>query len=315
MHSIATTDGTDAGRRSRHWRDVIADAYFPLDLTFRDTERFDGRLEAWTFGPVSLSRLTSDPLCYVRRRRHLANESGEHYLVTVPALSDVHFAQSGRAVRCRPGGFILERSNEPYEFSHDDRNDLWVLKVPYAALAGRIRQPDRFCTLQFDARTGVGQLFVDLLTLLPMRFAGLSAEARGALGQQLVDLMALAVKEDDRTLTSSASPIRDAHLSRVEAYVRRNLADPGLDPERIAGACGISVRYLHDLVGETGRSVGAWIREERLDACRAMLADPTCRMGVAEIAYAWGFTDQAQFSRLFKARYGTTPRDFRRTGG
>jgi len=288
LHSIATTDGTDANRRSRHWRDVIADAYFPLDLTFRDTERFDGRLEAWTFGPVSLSRLTSDPLCYVRRRRHLANESGEHYLVTVPALSDVHFAQSGRAVRCRPGGFILERSNEPYEFSHDDRNDLWVLKVPYAALAGR--------------------------TLLPDRFGSLSADARGALGQQLVDLMALAVKEDDRTLTSSASPIRDAHLSRVEAYVRRNLADPGLDPERIAGACGISVRYLHDLVGETGRSVGAWIREERLDACRAMLADPTCRMGVAEIAYAWGFTDQAQFSRLFKARYGTTPRDFRRAG-
>lgn len=312
MHSIATTATTAAGLKSRHWQGVIAGAYFPLDLAFGDADRFDGRLEAWTFGPVSLSRLTSDPLSYVRRRHHLADEAEEHYLVTVPAMSEVYFAQGGRDVRCRPGGFILERSNEPYEFSHGARNDLWVLKVPVAALGGRIRRPDRFCTLQFDARTGVGQLFVDLLTLLPLRFAGLSAEARGAIGQQLVDLMALAVREDDRTLTSTASPVRDAHLARVEAYVRLHLADPALDPERIAGACGISVRYLHDLLRETGRSLGAWVREQRLDACRAMLADPSCRRTLAEVAYAWGFTDQAQFSRLFKARFGETPRDFRR---
>jgi AraC-like DNA-binding protein len=312
VYSIATTDDAAAEMKSRHWRDVISGAYFPLDLSFRDADRFEGRLEAWTFGPVSLSRLTSDPLSYVRRRRHLAGEAEEHYLVTIPALTDVHFAQCGREVRCNPGGFILERSNEPYEFSHAARNDLWVLKVPGSALAGRIRQPDRFCTMQFDARTGVGQLFVDLLTLLPLRFAALSAEARAALGQQLVDLMALAVKEDDRTLTSSASPVRDAHLSRVETYVRRHLADPDLDPERIAGACGISVRYLHELLRDTNRTLGQWVREERLDACRAMLADPTCRRSVAEIAYAWGFADQAQFSRLFKARFGASPRDFRK---
>lgn len=315
MHSIATTDGTAAGLKSRHWQGVIAGAYFPLDLTFGDADRFDGRLEAWTFGPVSLSRLTSDPLSYVRRRQHLAGETEEHYLVTVPAMSAVYFAQGGRDVRCHPGGFILERSNEPYEFSHAARNDLWVLKVPAAALAGRLRRPDRFCTLQFDARTGVGQLFVDLLTLLPLRFPGLSAEARGAIGQQLVDLMSLAVREDDRTLTSATSAVRDAHLARVEAFVRQSLSDPALDPERIAGACGISVRYLHDLVRETGLSVSAWIREQRLDAARAMLADPGCRRTLAEVAYAWGFTDQAQFSRLFKARFGETPRAFRQGGG
>lgn len=312
MHSIATTDGIAAPLKSRHWQGVIADAYFPLDLAFRDADRFGGRLEAWTFGTVSLSRLVSDPLGYTRRRRHLAGDDGEHYLVTVPAVSDVRFAQCGREVRCTPGGFILERSNEPYEFSHGARNDLWVLKVPGSALAGRIRAPDRFCTLQFDARTGVGQLFVDFLTLLPARFGALSAPARGAIGQQLVDLMALAVREDDRTLTSTTSPIRDAHLARVEAYVRQHLGDPDLGPETVAGACGISPRYLHELLRETDRTLGRWVREQRLEACRAMLLDPTCRRSVAEIAYAWGFADQAQFSRLFKAAYGATPREVRR---
>jgi AraC-like DNA-binding protein len=315
LHTIATTDGTPAPLKSRHWQGVIAEAYFPLDLAFRDADRFGGRLEAWTFGTVSLSRLASDPLAYSRHRRHVSTDGEEHYLVTVPALSDVAFAQCGRSVRCTPGGFILERSNEPYEFSHGVRNDLWVLKVPSAALAGRIRAPDRFCTLQFDARTGVGQLFVDFLTLLPARFGTLSADARAAIGQQLVDLMALAVREDVRTLTSSLSTVRDAHLARVEAYVRQNLTNPDLDPETVSAACGISARYLHALLRGTGRTLGRWVREERLGACRAMLADPACRLTVAEIAYAWGFTDQAQFSRLFKAAYGLPPRDYRRAVG
>lgn len=314
MHRLATTEGTVPVRRSRHWRDVISGTYFPLKLTFRDSERFDGRVEAWSFGGVSLSRLTSDALLYERESRHLADETEEHYLVTVPAISDVYFAQGGRDVRCKPGGFILERSNEPYEFRHDERNDLWVLKVPGSALAGRIRAPDRFCTLQFDARTGVGRLFVDMLTILPVRFDALSAEARATLGQQLVDLIVLAMKEDERTLTSASSSVREAHLTRIETHVRRHLADPDLSPERIAAACGISVRYLHELFRGSNQTVGQWVRDQRLDACRSALSDPACNRTVADVAYGWGFADQAQFSRLFKGRFGVTPRDFRRSG-
>lgn len=314
MHSIATTAEMPVDWTRRHWREVISDAYFPLDLRFRGGELFSGRLEAWALGSVSLSRLTSDSLAYVRRRRHLVGEGEEHYLVTIPALSGVFFSQSGKDVRCNPGGFILERSNEPYEFRHDERNDLWVLKIPGQALAGRIRHPDRFCSLQFDARNGVGRLFVDLLTLLPGRFEGLSLQARAALGQQLVDLLVLAVKEDDRTLTSASSSVREAHLSRVEAYVRGHLTDPDLDPHRVAAVCGISVRYLHELFRDTSGTLGQWVREQRLEACRAVLADRDCTRTVADIAYAWGFKDQAQFSRLFKARFGLSPRAFRQVG-
>lgn len=312
MYSLATTEGTEPVRRSRHWRDVIAGTYFPLDLGFRDAERFDGRLELWSLGEVSLSRLTSDGLAYVREKHHLVAETEEHYLVTVPAHTDVFFSQCGRDIRCNPGGFILERSNEPYEFSHGERNDLWVLKVPGPALAGRIRAPDRFCTMQFDARTGVGRLFVDMLALLPARFDALSTEARGALGRHLIEMIVLAVKEDARTLTSGSSAVREGHLTRVESYVRRNLGDPGLGPDSVAAACGISVRYLHEILRDTNRTLGQWIRDQRLEACRAALADPACNRTVADVAYGWGFTDQAQFSRLFKAQFGVSPRDYRR---
>ena len=58
------------------------------------------------------------------------------------------------------------------------------------------------------------------------------------------------------------------------------------------------------------RSAG-FLRDLRLEACREALADPAETRTLAETAYRAGFSDQAQFSRLFKARYGATPKEYR----
>lgn len=311
---MKTTITTSAARpldRSRHWHEAIASAYFPLDLKFRNPDRFSGDLTIWQFGDVSISRLTSDGLRYLRLPHHFRATREEEFLVTVPARAEVFFSQCGSEVRCAPGGFILERSHEPYEFSHDEPADMWVLKVEARALADRVRGPDRFCSLQFESANGAGGLFTDMLHLLPARFDTMSEEARATVGRQLIDLLVLAIKADDRVLASGSSTVRDAHLMRIEAYVRSNLGDFRLDPDRIAAACGISTRYLHELFRDTNQTLGSWIREQRLAACRAALADQANTQTAAEIAYRWGFGDQTQFSRVFKAHYGLPPGEFR----
>ncbi len=311
MKTSITTSATRAPDRSRHWHEAIASAYFPLDLRFREADRFSGDLTTWRFGDVSISRLTSDSLQYLRLPHHFRGAREEEFLVTVPAKAEVFFSQSGRDVKCRPGGFILERSSEPYQFSHGEPADMWVLKVDADALTGRLRAPDRFCTLQFEANNGAGGLFNDMLQLLPARFDGMTQEARATVGRQLVDLLVLAIKADDRVLTSGNSTVRAAHLARIEAYIRTNLQEFDLGPERIAQACRISTRYLHELFRDTDQTVRGWIRDQRLAACRDALADPNNNQTAAEIAYRWGFSDQTQFSRVFKAHFGVPPGEFR----
>lgn len=311
MKTSITTSATRAPDRSRHWHEAIASAYFPLDLRFREADRFSGDLTTWRFGDVSISRLSCDALQYLRLPHHFRGAREEEFLVTVPARAEVFFSQSGRDVKCRPGGFILERSSEPYQFSHAEPADMWVLKVDADALTGRLRAPDRFCTLQFEANNGAGGLFNDMLQLLPGRFDGMTQEARATVGRQLVDLLVLAIKADDRVLTSGNSTVRAAHLARIEAYIRTNLHEFDLGPERIAHACGISTRYLHELFKDTDQTVRGWIRDQRLAACRDALADPNNNQTAAEIAYRWGFSDQTQFSRVFKAHYGVPPGEFR----
>ena len=111
---------------------------------------------------------------YRRLLNHLRGEQEEHFLVTVPVRSEVFYSQCGKEVRCRPGGLILERSHEPYVFSHNEPADLWVIKVSAAALGGRIRKPDQFCSMQFDATRGSGGLFHDMLGILPGRIDDMS---------------------------------------------------------------------------------------------------------------------------------------------
>lgn len=311
MKTTISTRGVTEAARSRHWHDAISRAYFPLDLTFRKPEAFDGEVTMWELGPVSLSRLTSDAAIYRRLPRHFRNPGPEEFLVTLPAKSEVRFAQGGKEVRANPGAFFIERSHEPYEFSHAEQADLWVMKLSLDMLGGRVRAPDRFCSLEFDATNGANGLFVDMVHMIPRRYDAMTEETRAIVGRQLVDLLALAVQSDERVLTSGISSVRAGHLIRIEAFVRRHLDDPDLGPDEVAAGCGISVRYLHELLRDTNQTLGQWIRDQRLAAAHDDLTNPADTRAIGEIAYARGFADQAQFSRAFRARYGVTPKEAR----
>lgn len=105
----------------------------------------------------------------------------------------------------------------------------------------------------------------------------------------------------------------DLLLRDIKAYVENHLRDPGLSPASIAAAGHISLRYLHRLFQRDGLSVGAFLRERRLEHCRADLSDPAqSQRRVCEIARRWGFHDPSVFNRTFKSAYGVTPGTYRR---
>lgn len=308
--STTTADVPVHGRR-QFWQDVVSRTYFPLDLSFANAREFQGSLTAWSLGPVSVSRNVSDGLLYRRRARHLLAEREESYLITVPDHGEIRFAQDGKDVRCRPGAFLIERSHSPYEFSHAEPATLWVLKIAGSALRARIACPERLATRQIDTRHGAGALFVDTLRLTGARIEELGEPARALTGKHLIDLLVIAVESDERELVGQPSSVRNAHLQRCEHFIRTHLDDLRLSPQIVADHCGISLRYVHQLFEAEGITVCSYIRNQRLAMCDAMLRDRSCRKSLAEIAYHWGFGDQAQFSRNYRSRFGRTPSEAR----
>ena len=59
-------------------------------------------------------------------------------------------------------------------------------------------------------------------------------------------------------------------------------------------------------------SLAAAERRARLERCRRDLADPALAgETILAIATRWGLHDRAHFSRLFRAAYGCSPREYR----
>ena len=309
-----STDSAAPAERAAHWNRAIAEAYFPLHLSFRQPAAFNGALSRATLGEVGLSHLRSDALQYERHRHHIGHSQAEEYLITLPRRGPVEFSQFGREIRCDPGGFIIERGDEPYRFTYANRNDLFVLKASKAALSGRLRDPDRFCARVFNAQSGIGRLFASLVENALQQADNASDTAALVLGRHMLDLLALSLEDGTDASQSSTSVVRAAHVRRIMGFIRGGLANPDLTPEVIAGACGISKRYLHELFKELNGTVSHFIREERLIAARDLLTMPDSG-AIADIAYRFCFADQAQFSRLFRDRFGQTPSGYRAKPG
>lgn len=306
VDSLGTANSGDA------WQAAVSETYFPLDTEYRSRTEFCGQLESWSLGAVGVSRMRCDGILYRRHRRHFLNERDSSLLITIPEMNEVNFAQGSRTTTCQPGAFLVERGDAPYEFWHGKPNALWVLKVPSSSVRARIGSAERIGALSFDAMQGVAPLFLDTVRITIAHMDRITPAARDAAGRHILDLLCLSILGDGRVLDSAVSPIRAGHLHRAEQHIRDHLKSVDLGPQAVAEACGISLRYLQGLFKDAGKSVNGFIRDTRLDRCAEDLAQASDPRSIAEIAYRWGFADQSQFCKHYRARFGCTPSETRR---
>ncbi|MDF9617999.1 transcriptional regulator FeaR [Pseudomonas entomophila] len=98
----------------------------------------------------------------------------------------------------------------------------------------------------------------------------------------------------------------------VQKVIDESLGQPGLTPANLAERLSISVRHLYRLFEEEGDSVCRYIQRSRLKRSADDLSNPFLkRESITSIAYKWGFTDSAHFSRAFKKQFEQSPKDFR----
>lgn len=301
------------------WTEAIAATYFPLHIKLDRGYKsdFNGVLTAKPLGQTSISLLDSSPLCYERYSSHSACEDTDYFIIPLPESGHIHFKQNGREVNCQPGDFLIEYSAEPYIFGYNSHARITAFKVPSKLLRERINSPEDYCAVRFSGSEPGAALFMDFFKSiyrqignLDRGFDNLCYDARTKLSNQLIDLLALAIDSRGNNSAAVESSTQQAHLQRILRYINENLNSPSLTVEKIAGQNGISVRYLHQLFRRTGSTVSTWIRNRRLEECYQALSDTSKpKPVISELAYKWGFSDQANFNRLFKSKYSMTPRE------
>ncbi|MEY2875151.1 MAG: hypothetical protein RLZZ373_2522 [Pseudomonadota bacterium] len=135
---------------------------------------------------------------------------------------------------------------------------------------------------------------------------GLDQDELQLAAESALDLLGRGLRPSKATHRAKAN-----RFVQVLDYVDHELDDPALAPTSIAHRFGCSVRSLHALFAEHGTSVASEIRQRRLERCRDDLAGMVRSDRIGELALRWGFSDAAQFSKLFRSKYGVSPRQYR----
>jgi AraC-like DNA-binding protein len=105
---------------------------------------------------------------------------------------------------------------------------------------------------------------------------------------------------------------RAARRSAVLSLIDERSGDPGLSASRVAALLGVTPRYVHQLLAQTGKSFTHHLLERRLERASALLRDPAWRgRTIAQVAGAAGFSDVSYFNRAFRRRFDATPTEIR----
>jgi AraC-like DNA-binding protein len=214
----------------------------------------------------------------------------------------------GKRFTVEPGKFVLLDNTRFYQMEMMTEHEAVDLMMPQGWLEKHLPDPEALLARPIEARTGWG---APLGALLETMLAGLDDAPlpRPLIAEQVGQLLGLATGfhepgENNRHRGQLARRI----LGRIES----GYADPDLSPESVADAVGISKRYLQTLLAGNGTSFVQELNATRLDRASDMLSDPRAAgLPIAEIAFRSGFLDAGYFTRLFRKRFGITPRDWR----
>ena len=130
--------------------------------------------------------------------------------------------------------------------------------------------------------------------------------------RHIIDLMVVAATPHQSVGESNLSAVSAAHLHAIFDHIASHFSDPELSVAKVAQSLQISTRYLQWLLKTSGTSFTAYVTELRLQhAVMLLTAQDSSDVRICDVALRAGFSDISHFNRLFRSRFGDTPKGVR----
>ena len=119
-------------------------------------------------------------------------------------------------------------------------------------------------------------------------------------------------------VTAGVTPMDEGEMSaderlldRITRIIEARMENPGFSVSTLCELSGHNEKYLYRKIKRlTGLSTVEYIRSIRLKKAARLLENDN--FSVSEVMYMVGFTNSSYFSRTFAARFGKTPKEYRR---
>lgn len=306
-----TTDNVIPKERSAYWQEVVCNTFVPLECRLPTPEAFQGRLQASRLGELLVVDVSASQQTVVRDARRIGFSAEEFVLVSLAREGRSQVQQEGREAGLEAGDFAIYDTRRPYRLLFDGAFRQTVVQIPRASLQRRLGNLEYLTALPLSRNNPLERLVFDFFSGLAALDGQLPGDQQMRLGDQGLDLLAMALAERGRQQAPQGSR-RTALLFRIKDHVQAHLGSAELSLAGVSACFGISSRYVNSLFQQEQTSFGRYLLASRLQRCARDLRDPAlATRQVSEIAYRWGFSDMAHFSRVFRAQYGQPPREYR----
>ena len=303
------TADVESRRALAYWVDTICSSFLEVDIDSPQRSHFSAGLDQSEFGPATLSLLTADTQTVRRTRARIARSRDATFFLLQLRAGRMRLRQYGRDTEIQAGDCIVVDCNEPYEANCLLATECMVLRFPEAWLKTWVPAPQDAAARALSGSSGWGKALSAALSNLTADCSDSFALPAGIVADQLAALLALAT-ERDQTLTTSTEKL----TLRIVRKMRDHCLEPDLTPATIAAKEGISKRYLHFLLAKAGTTFVAELMRARLDCAQRLLRDDRfAALPVGEIAARCGFAQPSHFARRFRASFGTSPVEYRRS--
>jgi AraC-like DNA-binding protein len=213
-----------------------------------------------------------------------------------------------------PGRILCGISRNAAALAFAGHHRQLLIQLPAVAIAPRLLAGLNDPLVLIEASEGTALIFRRLLEATAQELVRLDPELLRPVELSVIEfLVATLASAGGTRARGGADGARAALLHRIMQRVETMLGDPDLSITSVAEDAGISPRYLRRLLAAQDMNFATILRQRRLERCHADLVSPLhSQLSISAIAFRWGFSDAAHFSRTFRERFGISPREHRR---
>jgi AraC-like DNA-binding protein len=294
----------------REWREQYARPCLGVDFEPLPGPTFHASVEP-IFPELRIVRAALSPGFLFRDEDLLRDD--DHRIGFVVAQSGQLTARHlGREVLLAPGDATMMLMSAAGGVGWRDSSVLFDMLIPPAEWEARGARPENVLMQRLWGKS-------DALQLLRRYIRSLERSGLTAFGndptiacRHIIDLMVLAATPRRSVGESSVSAVVAAHTHTIFDYLASHFSDPELSLSKVAQSLRISTRYLQRLLETSGTSFTEHVTELRLKHAFMLLrAQRECKGRISDIALEAGFSDISHFNRLFRPRFGDTPKGVR----
>lgn len=317
MQVIYNYSGSSAQNLSTNYAKIVREEFYDGDLEMDPSPHFDVIFEKAFASPMALLRVKSSVgISYRRAWNHIRSNNTGVRVIWFVHKGTLKLVRSHHSCTINPGQAGILDSSLPF-FAHatPDQNDCF--EATQAIVPSHLFLSHLPAALDFNRSFAPSPMGHEVINkLLDLLFGEGGKLGRGALEPLAIGFLEALAEEI--CLHSDGIDIRkqsvlDKRLDDIQSCIMQNFTDPELTYEDVAQKCGISPRYLCYVLKANNTSFSSLLWNYRLPNARDWLAVAELQnYRIHEIAFMAGFKSAAHFSRMFKAHYGCSPREFRR---